>query len=207
MKKILHIVASPRGENSRTLKIAKALLDRLGELIPGAEIDELNVFEENLPEMNITRVSGKYQLMSGQPLGGEAERSWQKIVESIQRFMSADIIVVSTPMWNFSIPYRLKHYLDIILQPGYTFSYGANGPEGMAVGKKVFVVSTHGGDYSEAGPASSYNQLKPYLQQIFAFIGVTDQTFISAQPMDAGGADLRERMIAEAVGRAQKISL
>lgn len=207
MKKVLHIVASPRGENSRTLKIAKTLLKRLDELFPGSEIDELNVFEENLPEMNITRVGGKYQLMSGQPLSGESEKSWQQIIEHIQRFMSADIVVVSTPMWNFSIPYRLKHYLDIILQPGFTFKYGANGPEGMAVGKKIFVVSTHGGDYSEGGPASSYNQLKPYLQQVFGFIGISDQTFISAQPMDAGGEELREQKIAEAVERAQKISL
>ncbi len=207
MKKILHIVASPRGGNSRTLKVSSALVKRLEETSPHAVIDELNVFTENLPEMNVTRVKGKYMLMSGEELNEEAADSWKEIVSHIERFLSADVIVVSTPMWNFSLPYRLKHYLDIILQPGFTFKYGAAGPEGLATGKKLFVVSSHGGDYSSGTPAAEFDKLSPYLRQVFAFIGITDQTFIAAQPMDGGGAELREQRLEEALQQVKSLSL
>ncbi|MFZ5950150.1 MAG: FMN-dependent NADH-azoreductase [Candidatus Rifleibacteriota bacterium] len=205
MKNILHIIASPRGNESRTLKISKALIERLRQQFLDVNVDELNVFAEPLPEMNITRVKGKYMLMSGEELNEDAEKSWKEIVAHINRFLAADIVIVSTPMWNFSLPYQLKHYIDIIVQPGFTFKYGANGPEGLAKGKKLFVVSSHGGDYSEGSPFNSYDKLKPYLQQIFGFIGVVDQTFISAQPMDSGDAELRGKMLEKAVEKARQI--
>ncbi|MEW6709800.1 MAG: NAD(P)H-dependent oxidoreductase, partial [Candidatus Riflebacteria bacterium] len=118
MIKILHIIASPRGNESRTLKISEALIKRLKQQLIDVTVDELNVFAEPLPEMNITRVKGKYRLMSGEELNEEAVKSWKEIVAHINRFMAADIVIVSTPMWNFSLPYRLKHYIDIIAQPG-----------------------------------------------------------------------------------------
>ncbi len=206
MKKVLHIIASPRGENSRTLKVSSALLETIG-VRTEIEVDELNVFAEPLPEMNVTRVNGKYMLMSGENLSGEAEKSWQEIIAHIDRLKSADIVVVSTPMWNFSIPYRLKQYIDIVAQPGFTFRYGPNGPEGMLIGKKLFVVTSHGGDYGPDSGLMSYDKLRPYLEQIFAFLGMTDQTFISAQPMDAGGPEVRERQLQSAISMARSISI
>ena len=148
MKKVLHIVASPRGSSSRTLRIADALLKKIGKQFPDAKIDTLDVFAEKLPEMNITRVKGKYMLMSGQELSGDAVAAWEEIKAHIARFLAADIIIISTPMWNFGIPYRLKHYIDVVWQPGFMFKYTENGPVGLAAGRKVFVVSTRGGDYS-----------------------------------------------------------
>lgn len=206
MKKVLHIVASPRGTKSRTLQIAEALLENLRRQTE-IEIDELNVFSEPLPEMNVTRVGGKYMLMSGQELSGEAEKSWAEIVACIDRLKAADIVVISTPMWNFSIPYRLKHYIDIVAQPGFTFKYGENGPEGLVTGKKLFVITSHGGDYSEKSGAAAFNQLEPYLKQVLAFIGLTDQTFISAQPMDAGGEEVREKALLQACARAREVTI
>lgn len=204
MKKVLHIIASPREENSRTLKISRALLDSL-KLQTAIELDELNVFSEALPEMNVTRVGGKYMLMNGEELAGDAEKSWHEIIAHIDRLKSADIVIVSTPMWNFSLPYRLKHYIDIVAQPGFTFRYGANGPEGMLTGKKLFVVTSHGGDYGPDSSFAAYDKLRPYLEQVFAFLGMTDQTFITAQPMDAGGAEVRTQKLQAAVEQAKKI--
>ncbi len=207
MKKVLHIVASPRGSSSRTLRIADALLKKIGKQFPGATIDTLDVFAEKLPEMNITRVKGKYMLMSGQELSGDAVAAWEEIKAHIARFLAADIIVISTPMWNFGIPYRLKHYIDVVWQPGFMFKYTENGPVGLAAGRKVFVVSTRGGDYSAGTPAEPYDQITPYLKTVLGWAGITDLTFISGQPMDANTEDGREAKIKEAIARIDSLNL
>ena len=48
---------------------------------------------------------------------------WDEVNDHIKHFDSFDKILVSSPMWNYSVPYPLKHYLDIIVQPGITFGY------------------------------------------------------------------------------------
>ncbi|HPW57925.1 MAG TPA: NAD(P)H-dependent oxidoreductase [Candidatus Rifleibacterium sp.] len=207
MKKVLHIVASPRGMSSRTLRIADALIKKIRKQFPSAAIDTLDVFAEKLPEMNITRVKGKYMLMSGQELSGDAVAAWEEIKAHIARFLAADIIIISTPMWNFGIPYRLKHYIDVVWQPGFIFKYTENGPVGLAAGRKVFVVSTRGGDYSAGTPAEPYDQITPYLKTVLGWAGITDLTFISGQPMDANTEDGREAKIKEAIARIDSLNL
>ena len=207
MKKVFHIVASPRGSSSRTLRIADSLLKKIGKQFPGATIDTLDVFAEKLPEMNITRVKGKYMLMSGQELSGDAVAAWEVIKTHIARFLAADIIIISTPMWNFGIPYKLKHYIDIVWQPGFMFKYTENGPVGLAAGRKVFVVSTRGGDYSAGTPAEPFDQITPYLKTVLGWAGITDLTFISAQPMDANTEEGREAKIKEAIASIDSLNL
>lgn len=203
--KVLHIVASPRGSQSRTLRVADAVLKKIGKDFPGAEIDTLDVFTEKLPEMNITRVKGKYMLMSGQELSGDAVQAWEEIKAHIARFLAADVIVISTPMWNFGIPYRLKHYIDVVWQPGFMFKYTENGPVGLAAGRKVIVVSSRGGDYTPGTPAEAYDQIIPYLKTVLGWAGITDQTYISVQPMDANNDEGREAKIKEAIASIETL--
>lgn len=206
MKKVLHIVASPRGAESRTLRIADALIKKMQKDLPGAKIDTLNVFSEKLPEMNITRVNGKYMLMGGQELSGDAVAAWEEIKAHVSRFLAADIIVISTPMWNYGIPYRLKHYIDIVWQPGFMFKYTENGPVGLAAGRKVYVVSTRGGDYTPGTPGEAADQITPYLKAILGLAGITDLTFISGQPMDVNSSEGREAKIQEAIKEVEALS-
>ncbi|HQB84457.1 MAG TPA: NAD(P)H-dependent oxidoreductase, partial [Candidatus Rifleibacterium sp.] len=189
------------------LRIADALIKKIRKQFPSAAIDTLDVFAEKLPEMNITRVKGKYMLMSGQELSGDAVAAWEEIKAHIARFLAADIIIISTPMWNFGIPYRLKHYIDVVWQPGFMFKYTENGPVGLAAGRKVFAVSTRGGDYSAGTPAEPYDQITPYLKTVLGWAGITDLTFISGQPMDANTEDGREAKIKEAIARIDSLNL
>lgn len=207
MKKVLHIVASPRGNASRTLRIADSLIKKISHDFPGADIDTLDLFTEKLPEMNITRVKGKYMLMSGQDLSGDAVQAWEEIKAHINRFLAADIIVISTPMWNFGIPYKLKHYIDIVWQPGFMFKYTETGPVGLAAGRKVLVVSSRGGDYSPGTPAEAYDQITPYLKTVLGWAGITDLQFISAQPMDANSEEGREEKIRAAIKQVEALKL
>ncbi|MCM8760725.1 MAG: NAD(P)H-dependent oxidoreductase, partial [Candidatus Omnitrophica bacterium] len=157
-------------------------------------------------ELQEKQVDGKYVLLSGKGLTGKLEKSWSEIAKTIERFISADGYLISTPMWNFSVPYPLKHYIDVILQPKYLFRYTENGAEGLVKGKKMVVITSRGGDYSQISPLRSYDFEEPYLRAVFGFIGITDINFINAQPMDALGPLVREDKIALAKEAAKIVA-
>lgn len=204
MKKLLHIIATPRAEESRTLKVSETFLAAFSQSHPGWVVEELDLSKEELPSLTVKRVDGKYVLLSGQELSGQFRVAWQEIIQQIERFLSADAYLVSTPMWNFSIPYALKHYLDIIVQPKYLFQYTKTGVEGLAKNRKMAVITSRGGDYTLADTRAVDFQ-EPYLRAIFGFVGITGITFINAQPMDMG-VKLQEEKIRQAQKLAEEIA-
>jgi FMN-dependent NADH-azoreductase len=206
MKKVLHINAAARGNNSRTLKVSEVFLKHFKNKYPDCKIDELELFNETLPPLTVKRLDGKYVLLGGSDLKGELKEAWEEIEYHIERFLSADAYLLSTPMWNFSIPYPLKHYIDIIIQPKYLFRYTDKGPEGLVKNKKMVIITSRGGDYSAESPFHSYDYQEPYLRTLFGFVGITDITFINAQPMDALGPKVQEEKIKEAQLLAGKVA-
>jgi len=196
MKKLLHIIATPRQEESRTLQVSTVFLDTFKEQHPECLIDELHLAKEELPDLSMKRVDGKYILLEGKNLFGELKESWEEILQHIQRFLSADIYLISTPMWNFTVPYMLKHYIDIIVQPQYLFRYTEGGVEGLVKNKKMIVITSRGGQYS-TNETQNQDFQEPYLRMIFSYVGISDITFIKAEPMDMGEV-LRKEKINEA---------
>jgi FMN-dependent NADH-azoreductase len=206
MRKLLHIIATPRANDSRTLRVTGAFLERFREKQPDCEIDELNLFSEPLPALTLQVVGGKYVLLGGGELSGETKVAWKDVERHIARFLDADAYLISTPMWNFSIPFVLKHYLDVIVQPRYLFHYTETGPEGLLKNKKMVVITSRGGDYGEESPFKDYDFQEPYLRTIFGFVGIDDITFINAQPMDAMGQEVQEKKVEEARTLAGKVA-
>lgn len=185
MKRLLHIIASPREEESRTLQVSGAFLDAFAGKHPEWIIDELDLGKEELPSMTAKQVGGKYVLLSGKDIYGKLKESWTEILQHIDRFKNADLYLVSTPMWNFSIPYMLKHYIDLIVQPRYLFRYKEEGgTEGLIQNKKMVVITSRGGRYERE--TQSFDHQEPYLRLIFGFVGITDIDYIKAEPMDMG---------------------
>lgn len=205
MKKLLHIVASPRGEESRTLKISEAFIEGLRKKYPDCAIDTLNVFEEKLPDLTVKRIGGKYVLLAGKELPDDLKGAWKEIIEITERFLSSDAYLVSAPMWNFNIPYPLKHYIDLIVNPKYLFKYTPQGPEGLVKNRKMVVATSRGGDYSGGSPFKAYDQQEPYLRTVFGFVGITDITSINAQPMDALGPDVAKEKLEAAKAKAREL--
>ncbi|MFC7614489.1 FMN-dependent NADH-azoreductase [Actinokineospora soli] len=201
--RVLHVIASPRGAKSNTLRVAQAFLDGLGD---GVEVETLDLFEEDLPAVAGENIEAKYKIMLGMPIDREHGESWGQVERLIAQFLAADLYVLSAPMWNFHIPYALKYYIDAIVQPGYLFGYTETGtPIGLVQGKRMVVVSTRGGDYSEGGPMAALDLQTPYLRAIFGFVGITDIDFLHAQPMDLG-PEPREAAIAAATGAARELA-
>jgi len=204
MEKLLHIIATPRGEESRTLQATETFLEVFKDKHPDWVVEELNLSKEELPSLTIKRVDGKYVLLGGKELYGELKEAWEDIIGHIERFLSADGYLISTPMWNFSIPYMLKQYIDIIVQPKYLFRYTQSGVEGLVKNKKMIIMTSRGGEYVSE-QAAKFDFQEPYLRTIFGFVGITDITFIRAEPMDMG-IETQQQKIKEAQGLARKIA-
>jgi FMN-dependent NADH-azoreductase len=206
MKKLLHIITTPRAEESRTLKVSASFLEAFTKSHTDWVVEELDLTKEELPGLTVKRVDGKYMLLEGKELSGQFRTAWQEIIYQIERFLSADAYLVSTPMWNFSIPYLLKHYVDVIVQPKYLFRYTDTGTtEGLVKNKKMIVITSSGGDYSTP-EARTFDHQEPYLRTIFGFIGIKDIEFIKAQPMDMG-VGIQMQKIQEAQGKAREIAV
>ena len=115
----------------------------------------------------------------------------------IDDLFAADIIVIGAPMYNFSVPSQLKGWIDRICVAGRTFQYGANGPEGLVIGKKVFIASTRGGVYTGDSPAAGLDHQESYLRGVLAFIGLTDVTVVRAEGLNLG-EDIKAAAVAQA---------
>lgn len=182
--KLLHLISSPSGKQSRTLEISNEFLSALKAMHPNLEITEIDLFNFKLPEVQLEAANAKYTVISGRSVNGDSKSVWQEITRISNQFLEYDIYLITSPMWNFTVPYKLKHYIDVIMQPGILFNFTATGVVGLAHNKKMFCISTRGSDYGEKSPMHQLDFQEPYLRAIFGLAGIYDITFVKAQPMD-----------------------
>lgn len=183
--RLLHIIATPRGHESNTTRVSNVLIEELYSRYDDLVVSVLDLFKADLPSVAGSNIESKYKLITGQELDDRQRSHWEAIEGNIKKFLEADVYVISTPMWNFGVPYVLKYYIDAIIQPGYLYRYNEQGyPEGLVKDKRMVVVTSSGGDYSPNTPMHECDFLEPYLRAIFNFVGITAIDFVHAQPMD-----------------------
>lgn len=182
--KMLHIIATTRGAQSRTLSVSQEFLATLKEKHPNVQVDELDLSTTELPPVLDTNVNAKYVMMAGGQLDAESLASWKKVAALSEQFMSYDLYLITAPMWNFSIPYLLKHYIDVIMQAGILFHFTEQGPKGFAKYEKMVCITSRGSDYSPGTHMHALDLQEPYLRAIFGLAGIEEIHFIHAQPMD-----------------------
>jgi FMN-dependent NADH-azoreductase len=122
----------------------------------------------------------------------------------LNEFLAADTVVIGAPMYNFSIPSQLKAWIDRIVISGTTFSYGANGPEGLVGDKRVIVALARGNFYDEGSPAAGLEHVESYLTGVFAFIGITPE-FVRADGIGLS-PEHREKALATAFGEVERLA-
>ena len=203
MSKLLYIQASPREERSESRAVADAFVSDYRALHPDDEVTALDIFKADLPAFDGLTLQAKYTILHGQEHSAEEAAAWKSVEAVIERFKSADKYVLAVPMWNFGIPYRLKQYLDVILQPGYTFSFTPEeGYKGLVTGKPILVTYARGGEFAEGTDFAAYDMQKKYMDIALGFIGFTDIKSILVEPTLMGGPETaaakREAAIAEA---------
>jgi FMN-dependent NADH-azoreductase len=198
MPKLLYIEASPRKSRSRSIAVAQVFLSELEKTHPSLEIDKLDLWATELPAFDSDTVDAKYAVLYGQEQTPEQAKAWTRVVSVIDRFKSADWYLFSIPMWNFGIPYVLKHWIDVIVQPGLTFSFSpTEGYKGLVLNKKAVTVYARGGAYGPGTGAEGYDLQTKTLGGILGFVGITDVTSITVEPTLADPADV-EATVAKA---------
>jgi FMN-dependent NADH-azoreductase len=204
MAKLLYIEASPRKERSKSIKVSQAFLDAYQAANSNDEVLTIDLWNKSLPEFDGYTIDAKYQVLHGQDFDDQQARAWQSVVDVIEEFKSADKYLISLPMWNFGIPYKLKHYIDVIAQPGQTFSFDPEkGYSGLVTGKPAAVIYARGGAYG--GDASGMDHQKPYVEQMLSFLGFSDVHSVVIEPTLAAPADVASTEAA-AIGKAKQIA-
>jgi FMN-dependent NADH-azoreductase len=208
MGKLLYIQASPRVGRSHSLAVADAFVESYRENNPDDEIVTLDLFKANLLPFDGLAVQAKYTILHGQKHSQEELDAWKAVEVVIEEFKSADKYVMAVPMWNFGIPYPLKHYIDIILQPGYTFSYTPEeGYKGLVTGKPIFIAYARGGEYPPGSDYEAFDLQKKYLELILGFyMGFTDIRSIVVEPTVMGGPEVAKAKREAAIEKAKQMA-
>ena len=180
---ILHIDASINGENSASRAISRSIIDQLTVERGGGDIVYRDLAAEPLPHLT---------------LDSYADNS------VLEEFLSANIVVIGAPMYNFTLPTQLKAWIDRIIVGGKTFRYTKTGPEGLAGGKRVIIALARGGFYNEGSPAASLEHLETYLRGVFNFIGVEPE-FVAADGLNIS-PEQRDQAIKLAIGDTVRLA-
>jgi FMN-dependent NADH-azoreductase len=204
MATLLHIQASPTKDRSYSLRAATAFVKAYREAHPDDVVRTLDVFDGAGPEFGGAQAAAKYKVMHGKPHTKDEAEAWAAVVRTIEDFKAADKVVISSAMWNFGIPYMLKRYIDVITQPGLTFSFTpAEGYRGLVTGKPALLILARGGAYPPGTPGAAYDFQKPYLEAVLRFIGFTQIESILVEPTMAGGPDKAAQVLNQAVADAR----
>ncbi|MGO4126421.1 FMN-dependent NADH-azoreductase [Inquilinus sp. YAF38] len=191
--KILQIDSSALGDASVSRQLTKATVDAWRARYPEAELVYRDLVADAPAHLTAERVAvvkfGKDSELT--PVQAEERALIDAIVGE---FLSADVVVIGAPMYNFAVPTQLKAWIDRLAQAGRTFRYTETGPVGLAGGRKVIIASSRGGIYTAGLEALDHQET--YLRTILGFIGVTDITFVRAEGLSMG-PEHRERAVAE----------
>jgi FMN-dependent NADH-azoreductase len=189
--KVLFINSSPRAENSESIPLAEAVIEAHREADPAIEVDRLDVFED-LPLYGRQGVDAKMAIFGGgEPVGPQRE-AWDKVEAVAGRVRAADTLVFTVPMWNHTVNWGLKMFIDTISQPGLVFGFTPDaGYEGLLGGRRAVAIYT--GSVWSPGVSDAYGRdyASGYFEYWLEWAGIEDVTTLRLQP--TFGDDLPER--------------
>ncbi len=192
MSKLLYIESSPRKTRSHSIEVTKAFLKEYENSNPKGVIEILDLWSLALPPFSGEVIDTKYRIMQGENVSEDKKLEWNEIIKLFNQFDSADKYVFSVPMWNFGIPYILKHYIDLITQPSLAWSFSPDeGYKGLVAGKAVILYSS-GGDYSVASGLGELDFQKKPLENWLSFIGLKDIETINIAPTLGSAEEVKE---------------
>mgnify|MGYP005839913141 CR=1 FL=1 len=208
MSKVLYVTANPKTEDqSFSLSVGRAFLDAYRQENPQDEITEVDLYKMEIPFIDTDVFSGWGKLQQGtafDDLSADEKAKVSAINTLTDQFVEADKYVFVTPLWNFSIPPKMKAYIDTISIAGKTFEYTEQGPVGLMTGKSAIHIQARGGVYSE-GPAKEMEFGDRYLRAVMNFLGITPLESLIVEGM-AQMPNEAESIKANAIERAKEVA-
>jgi FMN-dependent NADH-azoreductase len=178
--KLLHIDSSALGHHSVSRELTAGIVAQVKRARPDASIRYRDLAAQPLPHWA--------------PVADASDPAASLGNEVMDEFLAADVIVLGAPMYNFGIPSALKAWIDRVAVAGKTFRYTANGPEGLAGGKRVIVASSRGGFYGEGTAGAAMDFQENYLRAVLGFLGIADVEFVRAEGV-AVSAEHKEKAL------------
>jgi FMN-dependent NADH-azoreductase len=177
---ILQINGSARLTGSNSTRVADAITARLKALHPDAALTLRDLARAPHPVLDEAALTALFTPAAQRTHEQAARVALDDVL--IAQLQEADVIVLGVPMYNFGVSVQIKSWIDAIVRAGATFRYGANGPEGLVTGKKVYVGLARGGIYRDTPNDSQV----PYLRGVLGLLGMTDVAFIYAEGVKMG---------------------
>lgn len=192
MTTLLHISSSPRGAASISLGIANVFLDAYAESHPDVEISTFDLWDGSLPEFGPAAAGAKMTVFGGGVPEGAQAAAWRAAEAVFRRFNAANRLLFSVPMWNASVPYILKQFIDVISQPGWVF--GVDVETGYkhlleGKGKKAAVVYTSAVWGPGVNPAFGSDFHSTFFNDWLRWTGISDISEIRYHPTLTGDRD------------------
>lgn len=202
MSKLLHIAASPRGEDSESLRIARTFLDAYRDSHPNHEVETWDLWDGTLPAFGRAAATAKMAVIGGAALSEEQAAVWAEVQAAADRFLSADRLLFSIPMWNAGVPYVLKQLIDVVSQPGRIWGLDVTTgyvPLLRDTGRKAAVIYVSGVWGPGLGPEFGSNFQAPFVEDWLRWTGISDVATIGFHPTLTGDVpDARQAADAEA---------
>lgn len=180
MTRILRIDSSSRIEGSHSRELADYFQATWLKKNPHDQVIIRDVIQNPCPHISDTTIAGFYT-----PEEQQTETMKSAIAlsnELIDELQAADVLLLSVPMYNFSIPSALKAWVDQIVRIGRTFAYDGTNFTGLVTIKRAYVICAYGASgYTDGGAFSSINFLEPYLKGLLSFLGIQDIQFFNLQ--------------------------
>lgn len=191
---VLHITTTLRGAESRTLKLAGVFLSELSKVAPATRITTLDLFATP-PPLDTPTLTALTKSIARSPMSEEEKALLARWDPWIDKLIVADLLVFTTPLWNYHAPPHLKAFIDIVTQPGKSFRYTHAGPTGVLDGKRAVLIQTRGA----WGP----DHLGEWLKDALWLLGGTGLDVIKADKQDLGSPEEREIEISRATETAR----
>jgi FMN-dependent NADH-azoreductase len=191
--KLLHVDSSILGQGSVSRDLSADVVAALQMRHADLAVTRLDLAATPIGHLTAAHIAAA----QGAPVDDALKADVAMGQVALEDFLAADIVVIGAPMYNLGVPSQLKAWIDRISVAGKTFRYGESGPVGLCGGKKLVIVSSRGGVYSEGSPASAFDHQETYLHAAFGFLGIADITFVRAEGV-AMGEEARNGAIASA---------
>lgn len=183
MSELLYIEASPSAGLSHSSQVAAAYVEAYLQADASRRTRHVDLWNTPLPAFDRTAIEAKFAVLRKNEFTPEQLAIWKTLRAHADAFCSADEYLFSIPMWNFGLPYVLKHYIDIVTLADVNWTWSkADGYKGLLHGKRATLVYSSAGFYPVDPVAAADDFQKPYMRRWLRFLGIEDIVEVNASP-------------------------
>lgn len=208
MPNLLDVFAIPRGQKSRTRKLKDAFTRAYLAAHPDANHIRVDLAHEHqhLPVFDEWDIEAKFEMAFGEgKLDDQMAQRWSTLTQLTDQLHLSDLLVVSCPMWNFSVPWMMKRWIDCVVQGRLTFEARDGQYKGLLSGRPAVILATRDGDFRPGTPFESMDFHVPYLKTVLGFLGYGPIHTIVAEPLMGEGPYAGAAALEQAIAGAESL--